>query len=230
LEYYVQIERGRLGGVSDKALIAVMQALQLDQVARDHFVNLASRLRGESLASAVGRTGAVDAPAGLQTVMDSMHGVAAVVQNSLLDIVASNALARALYAPVFDTLVPPANIAMFVFLDTRAEEFFADWTTFADVTVATIRVETGRFPDDRSLTALVRLLNARSEGFATRWAKHEVARKPRGMTTIIHPLTGRMDLNFESLDVPGCLGLTLVTYSAGPDTTTHRKLWKLAAT
>src|SRR5689334_9352968 len=41
VEYYAQLERGNLGGVSDSVLDALAQALQLDEAERAHLLDLA---------------------------------------------------------------------------------------------------------------------------------------------------------------------------------------------
>ena len=83
------------------------------------------------------------------------------VRNGRSDFMASNRLARALYAPVFDQIhsthgpVRSANTARFAFLDQRARTFYVDWERIADDIVAVLRAEAGRNPYDRGLTDLV---------------------------------------------------------------------------
>ena len=76
-------------------------------------------------------------------------------------------LGRALYAPVFDSPVRPANTARFTFLDPRAADFYSDWERTADDMVVVLRVEVGRNPYDRGLTDLIGELSTRSETFRT---------------------------------------------------------------
>jgi hypothetical protein len=66
------------------------------------------------------------------------------------------------------------NFARFVFLDPRAEEFFADWERAAKDVAALLRLEAGRNPFDRELSDLVGELSTRSEEFRGRWATHNV--------------------------------------------------------
>jgi hypothetical protein len=49
----------------------------------------------------------------------------------------------------------PLNLARFVFLDERSPEFFVDWSSIADDVVASLRLEVGRNPVNRSLSDLV---------------------------------------------------------------------------
>ena len=60
----------------------------------------------------------------VQRVLDNM-AVPAVVTNAQQDMIAANTLGRALYAPHFDTPSQP-NMARFIFLDSRAPDFYDD--------------------------------------------------------------------------------------------------------
>lgn len=77
-------------------------------------------------------------------MLDSMTDSAAFVRNGRMDILATNALARALYSPMFthdgaDGSRRPANIARYQFLDSTAQGYFPDWDGAANVTVALLR-------------------------------------------------------------------------------------------
>ncbi|MGW1818493.1 MmyB family transcriptional regulator [Streptomyces sp. NPDC002125] len=83
-----------------------------------------------------------------------MTGVPAFVRNARFDVVAANALGRALYAPLFDSPLfaqrGPVNSARFLFLDPAAQDFWAARDKGADDAVAFLRTETGRAPHDRA--------------------------------------------------------------------------------
>lgn len=97
-----------------------------------------------------------------------MTGAVAFVRNGRLDILAINALGRALWTPAFDDERRPVNIARFNFLDPRARDFYPDWdAAAADTTVALLRTEAGRDPRNRDLTELVGELATRSDELAT---------------------------------------------------------------
>ena len=136
--------------------------------------------------------------------MDSMHGTPAVVLNGRLEIVAANALGRALFSPVYaDPEGTPSN-ARFVFLDPQATTFFRDWDTVANDTVAILRAEAGRDPHDRDLSDLVGQLSTRSDDFRLRWAAHNVRIHSTGVKLFHHPVVGDLDLPYESLPLaPG---------------------------
>jgi MmyB-like transcription regulator ligand binding domain len=59
------------------------------------------------------------------------------------------------------------NLARYLFLDQRAQEFYAAWEVVARDCVAALRIEAGRDPYNRRLTDLVGELSTRSEPFRT---------------------------------------------------------------
>ena len=145
-----------------------------------------------------------------------MTGAPAFVRNGRLDILAANALARALYSPVFDGQPDPVNLARFCFLDRRADGLYPDWNDAANTTVALLRTEAGRDPHDKDLSNLIGELSTRSDDFRTRWAAHEVRLHRSGTKHFHHPAVGRVDLAFEAFPVSSDPRLTLTAYTAAP--------------
>ena len=52
-------------------------------------------------------------------MLEAMNGVPAYIRNGRLDILAGNALARALFAPIFTSPARPVNAARFTFSGIR---------------------------------------------------------------------------------------------------------------
>ncbi len=73
--------------------------------------------------------------------------------------VATNVLARALFAPLFDSAVTVErgrpDFARHFFLEPGSRDFVDDGDTGARITVALLRAEAGRYPHDRALHELV---------------------------------------------------------------------------
>ena len=76
-----------------------------------------------------------------------MPAVPAVVLNGRLDVLASNALGRALF-PLLDATDDQLNNARIVFLDPQSTSFFREWDKVANDTVALLRAEAGREAHD----------------------------------------------------------------------------------
>jgi transcriptional regulator with XRE-family HTH domain len=140
--YYSQLERGSLSGASDSVLEALARALQLDDAERSHLYDLARA--GGPTTQRRRRSPVTSLRPSIQYMLDGMTEVPAYVRNGRLDILVSNALARALYAPAFDSPIKPANNARFNFLDPRARDFWFDWERSLDETVALLRTEAGQ--------------------------------------------------------------------------------------
>lgn len=157
-----------------------------------------------------------------------MTGAAAHVSNERLDVIGGNALGRALYGEMLEGGFP-ANSARFAFLDPRAREFYADWPRIARDTIAVLRLATGRHPHDRELRALVDELAKGSEEFRFGWADHDVHAHLSGVKVFHHPTVGRLELNFERLDLGLDPGLTVFTYTADPGSRSAEALALLAS-
>src|SRR5262249_26417195 len=123
----------------------------------------------------------------------------------------------------------PANSARFVYLDPAARDFFRDWEKTASDTAGFLRQHAARTPHDKALSDLIGELSTRSESFRQHWAAHNVRTHRAGMKRLHHPVVGDLDLNFESAELTSQPGLTLVVYTADPDTTSADALKLLAS-
>src|SRR3954464_7086126 len=227
-DWYTRLEKGHIGGVSEDVLEAVARALQLDEAERLHLFNLARAARPHR---APQRRGKAPIPPRVQWMLDSMTGSAAFVANGRLDILATNALGGALHSPMFDDPRRPANFARFQFLDPRARDYYQDWESAANITVALLRTEAGRAPHDKDLRELVGELSTVSEEFPPRWAAHNVRIHHTGAKQFRHPAVGTLELVYHTLDLPtpdhGTLALTV--YTAEPGTPSEDGLKLLAS-
>lgn len=228
VDYYVRLERGNLAGASESVLEAVASVLQLDDAEREHLRDLARAAEQRGPRSR--RRPTVRAvPPSVQAMLDAMTAAPAVVRDDKLDILASNALARALYAPIFAEPSGRPNHARFAFLDPAARDFWVDWERAADDTVGVLRSAAGRDPFDKGLTELVGELSTRSEEFRRRWAAHHVHRHTGGTKRIQHPVVGRLELMYDSMTVAAAPGLTMLVYTAAAGTPSADSLRLLAS-
>jgi transcriptional regulator with XRE-family HTH domain len=219
VEYYARLERGDLGGVSEEVLDALARALQLDEAERAHLIDLA-RTAGPAARSRR-RQPAREVRPTVRRLLDLMTDVPVLVNGANGDVVAANALGRALFAPLFASPTTGAgrcpNHARFIFLDPCSRDFWIEWEQAADNSVAALRTEAGRDPYDRTLTDLVGELSTRSEAFRARWAAHDVRLHRTGRKAIRHPVVGDLHLDFEALELPADPGLTFITFTAPAD-------------
>ena len=154
--------------------------------------------------------------ANVWNMLEAMTGTPAYVRNGRLDILAANRLARALFAPMFDSPAKPANAARFTFLDPAAREFYPDWDKVADEIAASLRAEVGRNPYDRALSDLIGELSTRGDTFRERWAEHNVRQHRTGLKRIHHPAVGELSLLYEAMDLAADDGLTFIACNVVP--------------
>lgn len=226
-DYYTRLEKGNLRSASDSVLEAIARALQLDDAERAHLLDLARAARGGS-GPTRRRTRAQQVRPSIQHLLDAMTGAVGAVSNGRLDLVATNALGRAFYAPVF-AQGTPGNLARYCFLDDSARDFYADWDAAASTTVAILRSLAGRDPHDRALTDLVGELATRSEEFRVRWAAHDVRQHHTGVKSFHHPVVGALTLSFDAMELPADHGLVLTVYTAEPGSASEERLALLAS-
>jgi transcriptional regulator with XRE-family HTH domain len=217
IQYYTRLERGDIGGASESVLEALAGALQLDDAERAHLFDLA-RSAQPTTARPRRRQAKPRVRPEIQWTLDAITGAAAYVSNERLDILATNALGRALFSELYAGPARPANHARFVFLDPRAETFYADWDRAARETAATLRAAAGRDPYDRDLSDLVGELATQSEAFRAHWAAHNVRFHATAVKHLHHPVVGELSLRFNRLDIAGDPGLTMFAYAAEPGT------------
>ncbi|MCO5996258.1 helix-turn-helix transcriptional regulator [Actinoallomurus rhizosphaericola] len=227
VDYYNRLERGRLRGVSENVLDSIARVLRLDEAEHAHLRDLA-RAANATPAKRRRTTPRGVRPA-LQQLLDAMTEAAAGILNDRMDILAANRLGRALYADAFSESGRPANLARFAFLDPRSTDFYADWETAADDTVAILRSAAGGNPYDRDLSDLIGALSTRSEDFRSRWAAHDVRFHRTGTKKLHHAVVGDLTLSFEALDLASDPGLTLLAYTAEAGSTSEDALRMLAS-
>jgi transcription regulator MmyB-like protein len=232
IDYYVRMERGHLAGASEHVLDSLADALQLDDAEREHLRALA-RAAGPAAPRRTRQAPDTVRPV-IQQVLDAITDAPAWVRNARHDILAMNALARALYSPVLHSAAAgattrrPPNTTRFMYLDPAAREFFIDFDRMATDAAAMLRLEAGRNPYDKDLITLVGELSTQSELFRQHWASQNVKFHRSGRKRLRHPAVGELDLNFEAMELPSEPGLRLNTYTADPDTPTADGLRPLA--
>ena len=224
VDYYTKLERGNFGSVSEGVLEALVRALQLDEAEREHLFHLAT-------ATATIRPGRRQAAPqtvrqAVQRVVDGLVDAPAFVRNARRDLLASNALGRALYSPMYEGVEArqTVNTVRFLFFNPNARTFFRDWNKAASDVVANLRTEVGRDPYDRGLQELIGELSTRSPEFSSLWADHDVRFHDTGLKALHHPEVGDVDLTFEVMDLPADTGQALIVYGAEPGSKTEEAL------
>jgi transcriptional regulator with XRE-family HTH domain len=227
IAYYTKLERGDTSGVSDTVLESLARALQLDDAERTHLFDLARSVDPTAVPRRPRRAPKQLRP-GMQRLLDAIT-TPAYVRNGRMDILGTNKLGEALYAPMLANPRRPANSARFCFLDPEAKTFFADWEKTADDAVAVLHGEAGRSPYDRELSDLVGELSTQSEEFRVRWARHDVRYHDTGIKRLHHPVVGRLELTYEVMKFNADDELTMFVYTPEVGSKSEESLRLLAS-
>lgn len=223
-EYYTQIERGNVAGVSDEVLQAISRALRLSDDETVHFFDLVRAGAGARTSTRNKRAAVKKLPEGVQALMDGMAGAPAIVLDGNLDILAANPLGRLLYSPLYDRALGRPNFARFIFFDSAAAQVFPEWERSADEAVGLLQAEAARDPHSAAITQIVGELATQSVEFRTRWAAHNVTAHRHGVKRFGHPEFGDLTLTYNVFEVAAAPGLSLVGYTAEPNSPSAQAL------
>ncbi|MFC3996983.1 helix-turn-helix transcriptional regulator [Nocardiopsis sediminis] len=222
VDYYVRLEQGRTGTVSDEVLEALARVLRLDDDERSYLFSLAKPARRA-------RPSRRTVSPHLRFLLDAMETTPAYVIDHRTDVLAWNPLVVKL---ILDFgAVPPErrNWVRLAFEDPRSERIFPDWTGKASETVAHLRMQAALHPDDEGLAGLVAELSRTSERFRGMWEDHNVRERSRGAIRIRNDVVGEVSLHFQTLKVAGEADQWLVAYAAEPGSEDDKALRALAA-
>jgi transcriptional regulator with XRE-family HTH domain len=226
VDCYVRLEQGRGANVTDAVLDSIATALQLDDDDRRLLFDLARRTGRPRHAAKASEPIAVRK--GVQALLDHLHAIPALVIGRRTDVLAWNALADALHG-FTDPAAGAGNLARHTFLDAAARGLYPDHAQVARETVAHLRHDHVRHPDDPRLAALVRDLLQGSEEFRRLWtAAPPSTDRTFGRRRLAHPVAGPLVLDYETLTLPGNPDQLLVTYVAA-DPETEERLRLLAS-
>jgi len=217
VDYYSRLEQGRHTSPSDAVVASLARVFRLDAAGRAHLADLARPRR-----AAAPRPQRVR-PA-LHQMLASLTDHPALVLGRRTDVLAANALARALLTDW--PALPPRerNYARWMLLDPAARDAFLDWPAVAAEVVGTLRLYAGRNPDDDRLAELVGELTIKSAEFRTWWNGHRVHERTHGVKRMLHPAVGALTLRYEALVLPGDPDQTLFLYTTDPGTESHDNL------
>jgi transcriptional regulator with XRE-family HTH domain len=221
VDYYVRLEQGRATHPSPEVLEALARALGLSDLEREHLHELGAPVRSRPRRPAPRREAARPQ---LEWLLDSLHGIPALIVGRRMDVLAWNRIAAALIGD-FAAMTPrDRNMARHVFLHPSARDVYVHWEGVAHDTVGVLRRAAAQHPDDQELEALVGELSVKSTEFARWWASADVHEKTHGVKRYAHPVVGELELRFETFALPGDPGQALLTYVAEPGSTSETAL------
>jgi transcriptional regulator with XRE-family HTH domain len=219
-DYYTRLEQGRQIRPSQAVVDAVARALRLDSTERAHMLDLLHNCPPSSTSPApVQRV-----RPGLWQLLDAIGDTPALVLGRRTDVLSSNRMANLLFTNFSALPVRERNLSRWIILEPAARELLRDWETVAAETVAALRVDVGRHPNDPQANQLVGELAVTSEPFRQWWAGHHVTTRSCGTVRLHHPTVGDLDLDFETLTLPDDGDQNLRIYSTRPGSPSHDAL------
>ncbi|NHC16118.1 helix-turn-helix transcriptional regulator [Motilibacter deserti] len=224
VDYYTRLEQGRHSSPSEAVVEALARALGLDAAAAAHLSDLARPVRRSPARPQAQRV----RPA-VHQLLASLVDHPAFVVGRRTDILASNALARALMTDWERLPVRQRNYTRWVLLDPDARAAYLDWRSVAADVVGTLRLYAGRHPDDPQLNELVGELTLQSPEFRRWWDDHRVHERTHGTKRMHHPQIGDITISYEALALPGDPDQTLFVYTTDPGSASQDNLRLLAS-
>jgi len=221
-DYYSRLEQGRQPTISTAVLDGLARALRLTEVEHAHLVDLAEPTARRRATTVVP---VQRADPGLLRLMSALDHLPVLLLGQRTDVLASNAL----FSAVQKELEPGSSLARFLFLDPVARERIVNWSYFASNTVATLRREAARRPQDGRLTALIDDLRAADPDVARWWDDHQVRDHASVRKLINHPVGGDLVFDIEIVSAPRDPDQQLIVYTAEQDSPTARVLPLLAS-
>lgn len=219
VDYYTRLEQSRGPRPSRQMLTALARALRLTEDERDHLFHLAGEEPPRRTATST------HVRPGLLLVLDRLHDCPALVVTDCGEVLAQNAMSRALSGDLLARPPRGRNMLRRFFLDPAARELFPpeDRPERAREQVASLRAVAAARPRDPEPAALVAELRAGSAEFARLWDEHEVAVRRASTKRFRHPVVGTLELDCEVL-VNSDHNQQLVVHTARPGTESYERL------
>ena len=225
VDYYVKLEQGRVGNISEQVLVSIEAALRLDELERKH---LRSLLTADSLHTPRPDP-TVKARHAVLAMINALDPVPAVILGPYLEVLGINRAAVALLDD-FDAMpIRERNMARWMFLNPRAKQVYLDWADIAAQTVAFLRAAAVAGARNDRLAELVGELTMASPEFARFWADYRLFAHTHGTKRFFHEAVGEMQLNYEALPLSGDRGQTVVVYTADKGSPSEEKLALLSS-
>ena len=224
VDYVVRLEQGRATTPSAQVISALARALQLTVAERDHLFRLARLIppADDQISDHI--------PPGVHRVVARLGDAAAAVFAADWQLIWWNRTWAALLGD--PSAAPPGlrNFARDTFPVGSAGPQLSQWPvtsldaghTSASV-VSDLRRATGRFPRDRRLAELIRVLTEGNPQFAELWATGTVSAHREDRKIVEHPAVGRIIVDCDTL-TDGDAELKIVILTAAPGTEDETKL------
>ena len=206
--WYTWLEQGRPINASAQVLDAVARTLRLDLPEREHLYRLAQvpfAPDPQSLTRSAGPE--------VQSIIDALDPLPAVVYNSRYDILATNQGYRQLFLTRETAAIgiPNALWTLFTVSEEACPVVYREREL--PMMVATLRSSYGRHVGEPVWEEFIRGLSAASPYFAELWASGEVVPPGPRVKTFRHETRGEVRMTSQSLSIDGMPECRIVVYT-----------------
>ncbi|TFB76731.1 XRE family transcriptional regulator [Cryobacterium glaciale] len=226
VDYYARMEQGRVTQASDAVVNALAGVLHLNEAERSYLFSLLSASTGGRVQQ---RRRTHTVRPSVRTIMDSFPEQAAFVLGVGMDVLAMNDLAKLLLKDFTKGSGLVRSMARWTFLDPSARTLYLDWEIVACDVAAMLRHDARSHPNDRALNELIGELTVKSDEFRAWWSQHRVWECTFGVKRFMHPIVGRVDVDYETFPVPGEPDQQLFVYSTQPGSASNDAVRILAS-
>jgi transcriptional regulator with XRE-family HTH domain len=208
VSYYSRLEQGRETSPSPRVLEALARVLLLGEEEKRQLFTLARpATRRTRSAFRIERV-----RPHLRQLIESWTGTPAFVIGHAQDLLATNALADALYRD----FAQHDNVLRMLFLDPAAKSFYRSPERAKHRAVADLRQTAASTPEDPRILELVGELSVRSSEFRSLWAREYIRVPPYEVKQIHHSGVGELELRHEALAIRSAPGQQLIVLHAEP--------------
>jgi transcriptional regulator with XRE-family HTH domain len=223
VDYYTRLEQGKVAA-SASVLATLTRALRLGDDQQAYLYELAGKPTARPR-----RRRAQQVRPPMRRLLDQLTETPAMVLGRRMDILAWNSMAAALYTDFAKIPGGQRNYVRLLFTDPAVRNLHADWEEAARTSVAALRMEAARDPDDPRLAALVGELSVQDSDFRAWWGVHQVTTASYGTKHYRHPVVGDLTLDCDTWECPDGHEQRLLVLTAEPGTPAHQALRILAS-
>uniref|UniRef100_A0AAU1ZW37 Helix-turn-helix transcriptional regulator n=1 Tax=Streptomyces sp. NBC_00093 TaxID=2975649 RepID=A0AAU1ZW37_9ACTN len=206
--YYSRLEQGRELSPSPRVLEALARALRLGDEDKGELFRLAQPTARRTKSPV--RVERVRPH--LRQLIESWTATPAFIIGHAQDLLATNALADALYGD----FAQHDNVLRMLFLDPTAKTFYRNAERARHRAVADLQRTAASTPEDPRILELVGELSVRSGEFRALWAREYTRVPPYDVKHVRHSVVGDLELRHEALSIRSVPGQQLVVLQAEP--------------
>lgn len=209
--WYTWLEQGRGGRPSADVLDRLARALSLSEAEREHLYLLAQD-RLPPIEAGV-HSGV---PQRVQRVLDALVDSPAIVKTPDWTVRAWNRAATKVMIDYGALAVSERNVLRNLFRP-GGHDHLENWDSLARLMVGSVRLDILRTGRAAETATLIEDLSRQSEEFRQIWAEQDVNTSSGGTKVMIHPLAGRLSLEFSTFAIDGVSDLAMVIFNPMSD-------------